>query len=420
MRKRQSDEGFAKALEIMRRAATPYGFVASNVERDNYRRIWARDGVIVSVAALQTDEDELHQAAYHTLQTLRNHQGPHGEIPSNVEPEKNQVSYGGTAGRVDGNLWFIIGCWRYWKHTQAEDFLRDFLPCLKRIEFLLGAWEYNTKGLLYVPETGDWADEYIQHGYVLYDQLLYYQALRGLSEMYQAAEEADFEKPHVRAEKLRKLIQANYWFYDCEPDHGGAYHPTIFKRGCEMAEEKGSYWMSYFSPTGYGYRFDAMANVLASLLEIANKEQQAQVDAYIESKIINPNLKVLPAFSPTIEPVDADWKDLQSTFSNTFKNNPYEYHNGGLWPLISGFYVADLVTQGKTERAQEYLEAIHAANARGAEGEDWGFYEFINGQTLQPGGTRHQTWSAAAAVMGTCALNGRLPFGDEHLPAASS
>jgi hypothetical protein len=33
-------------------------------------------------------------------------------------------------------------------------------------------WEFNNKGLLYVPLSGNWADEYITDGYVLYDQLL--------------------------------------------------------------------------------------------------------------------------------------------------------------------------------------------------------------------------------------------------------
>jgi hypothetical protein len=40
------------------------------------------------------------------------------------------------------------------------------------------AWEFNNKGLLYVPLSGNWADEYITDGYVLYDQLLRVWALK--------------------------------------------------------------------------------------------------------------------------------------------------------------------------------------------------------------------------------------------------
>lgn len=403
-------EGLEKAMELLHEAATDYGFVASVTQKDNYRRIWARDGAIVAIAALQTKDEELVRAAHNTLLTLRKHQGPHGEIPSNVEPETDQVSYGGTAGRVDAGLWFVILAHRYWQYTQSKEFLEEFIPCLKRIEFLLGAWEYNTKGLLYVPETGDWADEYIQHGYVLYDQCLYYQALIGLANMYEASGEPDHEAPLAKAEQLKELIQANYWFVDCDPDLVGAYHPTIFKRGCDLAEEKGAHWMAYFSPTGYGYRFDAMANSLVSLLGIANDEQRQRTDEFIDKKVIREDMKVLPAFSPVIKQIDADWEDLQSTFSNSFKNKPHEFHNGGLWQLINGFYVADLAARGETERANEYLAAIHEANMKDDNGDTWGFYEFLNGETLKPGGTRLQTWSASAAIMGHFALQGSHPF----------
>lgn len=402
--------GFTKALEQMRAAVTPAGFVAANTVRDNYKRIWGRDGAIVSIVALQTDDEELHKAAKDTMYTLRDHQGPHGEIPSNVDVVDSKVSYGGTAGRVDASLWFVIGCHRLWQQSGDEKILADMLPSIKKVEFLLGAWEFNTKGLLYIPETGDWADEYVQHGYVLYDQLLYLRALQDIARMYGAVGDAEADRISQKADHLKHLIQANYWFYDCDPNTVNAYHPVMFEKGCNIAEEKGAHWMSYFSPTGYGYRFDGMANVLASLFDVASDEQRQHVDAYISERCVKPELKILPAFSPVITQVDADWKHLQSTFSNAFKNNPYEYHNGGLWPLISGWYVADLAARGEMDAAREYLQAIDTANEMDAEGDGWGFYEFINGKTLAPGGTRHQTWSASAAVMGHLAIAGKPPL----------
>ena len=36
----------------------------------------------------------------------------------------------------------------------------------------MDAWEFNGKQLMYVPQGADWADEYLQHGYILFDQLL--------------------------------------------------------------------------------------------------------------------------------------------------------------------------------------------------------------------------------------------------------
>lgn len=403
--------GFQKALEVVRQAATPEGFVASTTDHGNYKRIWGRDGVIVSLAALMTEEADLHAASLATLRTLMNNQGPHGEIPSNVDPREGRVSYGGTAGRVDANLWFVIGVHQYWKITGDGRVLEEFQQSLDKIQFLLGAWEFNTKGLLYIPETGDWSDEYLQHGYVLYDQLLYWRALSGLCEIH--AEITGFED-HVLSEKagrLAELIRANYWLpKTCNPQAVDAYHPVIYEKGCNAAQTHDQYWMSSFSPSGYNYRFDGMANALALLFDVANPYKYEATKKYIAEHIVDKDFCMLPAFFPVIAEDDPEYSRLQTAFSFEFRNKPYEYHNNGLWPLINGFYVAALAKHEDTDVAKQYLAAIHEANKKSLEDEDWGFYEYLHGKTLEPGGTRLQTWSASAALIGHLALEGKLPL----------
>lgn len=168
--------------------------------------------------------------------------------------------------------------------------------------------------------------------------------------------------------------------------------------------------MPFFSPAGYGYRFDALANVLVSLLDVADDEQRDRVDTFIATEIIRKNLPLLPAFHPVIEPVDEDWEDLQMMFSYTFKNKPYEYHNGGLWPMVTGFYVADLARRNKLKKARTCQQAINQANALTMHGEAWGFAEFVHGKTLTAGGTQLQGWSAAAAIIGHHAIEGQAVF----------
>jgi glycogen debranching enzyme len=102
------------------------------------------------------------------------------------------------------------------------------------------------------------------------------------------------------------------------------------------------------------------------------------------------------------------------TFSYTFKNKPFEYHNGGLWPMLTGFYVADLCNRGRTELAEIYLSGINQANALEHEDESWSFPEFVHGEKLTPGGTRHQGWSAAACLIGTHCLDGQRIFQINH------
>lgn len=404
------EEGHKQAEDILRRAATPHGFVASITHKANYRRIWSRDGVITSLAVLMMNDDDLTHTVLATLRTLMQHLGPHGEVPSNVDPVQGHVSYGGTAGRVDASLWFVIGVHQYWKRTQDSGFAHEFFPLLRKIEFLLGCWEFNAKGFLYIPETGNWADEYLQHGYVLYDQLLYLQALRGMHEMYGAVEGRNNTVLYDKMGRLKDLISSNYWFDKSVNNKVDAYHPVIFEKGYEAAELRGDYWMPYFSPRGYGYRFDAFANVLVSLFHVADKKQSDATDAYIDTHVVPKTLSVLPAFSPVIDERDDDWKHLQVSFSHVFKNYPYQYHNGGLWPMINGFYVADLIVRGKTKEAKRYRDAVHAANALSKDDNRWGFHEFIDGKTFVPGGTKIQTWSASAAIMADLAIEGEPVF----------
>jgi glycogen debranching enzyme len=404
-------EGRARSLELMRRCVSEHGFLASPTERDNYRRIWGRDGAIQGLASLLSGEDDLIDACRRTLRTLALHQGPHGEIPSNVDTATGRVSYGGTTGRVDAGLWFAICCVEYWRQCSDEDFLDEMLEPLERLRWLLGAWEFNTRGLLYVPPTGDWADEYVQSGYVLYDQLLYLQALRGIAQVHSALHGSEDHALEERVARLCHLLRANYWIpHEHEPPDD-VYHHVLYTRGHEAAgHRRGTYWMPYFSPLGYGTRFDGMANALVSLLGVSDEEQDRAVDAYIAEQLNPDDVTLLPAFHPVITPRDEYWDSLQMSFTYTFKNQPFEYHNGGRWPLVTAFYAASLAKRGQLELAGRYRDAIHAANRLGRDGTPWSFSEFLHGETFDPGGTFPMGWSAAAAVIADAYLEGQRLF----------
>ncbi len=403
------EEGYRRALDLLYSCATDNGFVASPHRKANYQRVWARDGTVMGLAALMSGDHDLVEAFRRTLQLLAESQGPHGEIPSNVDPRTQRISYGGTAGRVDADLWFLIGCGQYWKATGDEAFLESLVPAMERVRFLLGAWELNNRGLIYVPMTGDWADEYLHHGYVLHDQILYLQAQREMDRVHTDLHGGGDHRLQERIARLRHLIRANYWFPagdDGIPED--VYHEVIYRKAMQAARRcAGRYWLPFFTPGGYGYRFDSLANVLASLLDVADDYHRSRVADYLAEEVAAEGPDLLPAFHPVITPRDREWEELQLTFSFSFKNRPYEYHNGGLWPMVTGFYVADLVRRGREEPAGAYLDGINWANALPEEeGEAWGFPEFVHGRDYTPGGQRFLGWSAAGAVIGYHALAG--------------
>jgi glycogen debranching enzyme len=413
-------EGYERALALLTECASPAGFIASPRGEYNYRRVWSRDGVVMGLAGLTTGEAGLLETFRGTLEILADNQGPHGEIPSNVDPDSGRVSYGGTTGRVDAPLWFVIGCIEYIRHTRDLRFARRMHPVLERTRAVLGAWEFNNRGLIFVPPAGDWADEFVHSGYVLYDQLLYLRAQAGMAELHQALHGSSDHELLGQVDRLRHLIEANYWL---EADGDGSplpppdvYHEVIYERAHEAAEHCADrYWAPFFSPFGYGYRFDALANVLVSLFGVATDDRRQRVDRYIAEEIRPEELAVLPAFYPVVTPVDKGWDDLQASFSQVFRNEPHQYQNGGLWPMITGYYVADLASRGKNDLAGEYLDGINAANALPTDGEEWSFPEFVDGAAFTPGGTRCLGWSAAAAVIGHQALRGKSPFGADPL-----
>ncbi len=400
-----------QSADLVKQCITPQGFLASPTNSDNYRRIWGRDGVIIGLAALMTDDEEMIAAFRETLLTLAAHQGPHGEIPSNVELRGGRVSYAGTTGRVNSDLWFIIGCGEYWQKTKDNRFLKKIMPVIDKIIFLLGAWEFNSRGLLYVPATGDWSDEYVHNGYILYDQLLYLQAQRTFYHLQDRGIGRKNDHLLKKIRKLDRMIRANYWFAPDNSEPGDIYHEVLYNKGRKAAKQcAGRYWLPFFTPHGYGYRFDAFANVLSSLLGVCSRKRRETVCSYIEEHVVPDGIKMLPAFFPVIKPKDEDWDELKITFSYSFKNQPYEYHNGGLWPMISGFHIAEMAQHQETQKAWAYMADLCRANRMALDGDPWSFPEFIHGRKFTPGGNRHQGWSASAALMGYYSLQGKKVF----------
>ena len=124
------EEAWTESIHLLNELAGADGFLASSHQKANYRRIWGRDGAIIGLAALVSRDDTLIDALRRTLVTLARHQGPHGEIPSNVDTTTGRISYGGTAGRIDADLWFVITAGQFHRRTQDGAFLDEMLPVL--------------------------------------------------------------------------------------------------------------------------------------------------------------------------------------------------------------------------------------------------------------------------------------------------
>ncbi len=100
------------------------------------------------------------------------------------------------------------------------------------------------------------------------------------------------------------------------------------------------------------------------------------------------------ALDQPVRPGDADWRDYLLLRD---LNKPDQYHNGGIWPFIGGFYVAALVAAGRHAEAAAQLARLAALNREGIRA-PWEFTEWAHGRSGRPMGFAHQSWSAAMYI----------------------
>ena len=388
-----SDIGYKNSIDLLHKATTPFGFVAAVNGVDNYTRIWSRDGIITSIAALYSGDDTLLDTIKATIETLFSHQHSSGFIPSNVTPGTDKVSYGGAVGRADNVPWAIIGLLTYTQHTGNNIYAIQYEANVKKAFELLDAWEYNGRGLVYVPQSGDWADEYIHHGYILYDQLLRIWALE------LAAKQYNNDSYATKALHIRQLLTVNFWNHNSEQD----YYSFALARQMKNAPE--GYWLMGFNPGGLYEQYDLGANALAILLQLGTDAQQNEAKQYLES-MVNEAKGMLPSFSPVIDLGDIAMAELLLNHAYNFRNHPHEFHNGGLWAVWNGFAAAALAAAGAKFSAQRLITAIHDANNKSHDNTHWGFFENIHGASSLPIGVEYCTWSAAGAIIAEQAMKG--------------
>ncbi len=373
---------YQKALELLQKCSSNEGFLASAENTSNYKRVWSRDGVICGLAALASNDDSLINTFEKTLETLAKYQHKNGTIPSNVmtSSDKVDVSYGGLAGRVDAVTWFIIGVSQYAFYKNDASIITKFNPQIEKCLLLLEAWEFNNKHLLYVPLSGNWADEYITDGYTLYDQLLRIWALKSYNYLIKS------EFIDAKINNITEQLVINF----TPNSHGEKYHERAYNE-----VNFNNYMPCSFSPSGYKTNFDAFANSLVLMLNIGSKEFQDSILDYSFNLTQEMQLGLLPAFWPPIFETDEHWNLLKNNCKYEFRNFPYEFHNGGSWSMVNGFFGLALLSKSQNEKALIILEKINNANAIN----DFSFYENFNTNTQEPNGVAFCAWSAAAAVL---------------------
>ncbi len=394
-----SEKAYQKSKDLLRHISSDAGFVASAIDIDNYRRVFARDGVVATLASLMSQDKELIETGKKTLKTLAKYQDETGRIISNVSPDGKKISFGTQVGRIDASAWFVIGVGQYVKRTKDKDFAKRLYPSVKKTMQYLAAIETNGRGFLYIPYGGDWADEYLNHGYVLFDQLLYLQAQRDFIFLSSFLKKDIKKTAKEKCEFLQRQILVNFI-----PKLKLVDDPAFYQRS-EAFEKlhqsfKKPYAFAYFVQGDIGEYFDAFANVLLLLLIDLPENFKNTLLKHFYKVLRKQKIPILPAFSPVIKK-DHDeknhhrWKILQFSYMFRKKNRPYHFHNGGLWPLIQGFFISALCKNKKKQKAV----CLTIELAKILDKEDYKFSEYFDGKYGKPNGTEFLGFSAASYMI---------------------
>lgn len=377
------EEAKAAALEVLlHNACGPYHRLPRTAGW-GYPEPYTRD-LLLSILGIGVSGNAVLLASMRrVLETLAANQSVRGHIPSLVHDPDDR-------GASDTTPLFLLAVGIFRKLVNEPGFLEPAVgKALQWMEYQSPSDHY----LVAQQPTSDWRDEQWVLGFGLFVNTLVYSYLRLLGNNERAQ--------HLCNEMKHFTITGNV-------QHRHVHEGLVVKH------------KPYYALWSYkilsSERFDLLGNSLAILSGIASPGRAAAMVSWIEDECNNLRqtgelaLQLPPNFFPYIRPEDRDWRERYALL-----NRPGDYHNGGVWPFICGFYVAALVAARKYRLAEEkLLELTRIVRLSVAGNLNFGFNEWLNANDGMPKGQEWQTWSAALYLYAAkCVEEKRTPFFDE-------
>lgn len=383
-----------KSIEVAKEAAVKVLLHNSNGTVANlprtagwgYPEPYTRDLLISTLGVVSSGNLELLSSVENVLLILAKNQSKNGQIPSLVNDKNNR-------GSSDTTPLFLMMVGVFRNLVKDHGFLEDSVnKALTWMEYQCPTNHY----LIAQQPTSDWRDEQWVPGYGLFVNTLTYCAFKLLGKTN-------------RAKNLGKAMNQNT--YASNKSHVGLHEGLVIKNK--------PYYALWSYKVYSSERFDLLGNSLAILSGLASPSKAKHIIKWIERECLkmqkNKDLAVAlaPNFFPFIQPEDADWLPRYARF-----NNPGDYHNGGIWPFISGFYIAALVAVKEFDLAEKNLLSLTKIVKKAQnKALDFGFNEWYKAQNGKPMGQDWQTWSAANYLYATTCVQKRssLFFEDMQL-----
>jgi hypothetical protein len=348
-----------------------------------YPEPYTRDLMFSILGICVSGNQKLVESIRNVLETLAENQTKRGHMPSLVNDKEDR-------GASDTTPLFLMAVGIFRKISGETDFLKE------AVNKALVWMEYQSPSdrfLVAQLPTSDWRDEQWVIGYGLFVNTITYSYLKLLDQ-------------NERADKIHR--EMSKFTITSETMHNHVHEGLTVKHK--------PYYALWSYKIYSSERFDLLGNSMAILSGIASQTRANDMITWIEAECSSMRetgdlaVDLPPNFFPYIKPEDPDWLPRYNLF-----NNPGDYHNGGIWPFICGFYIAALVAAKRYVLAKEKLfvltQIIKKANANKV---DFGFNEWLKAQDGKPMGQDWQTWSAALYLYAAkCVEEERTPFFEE-------
>jgi glycogen debranching enzyme len=367
----------ARAVELLRRNLSPGGILAATVgkraESRGYTAIFGRDAAVCALGMVLSGDKVLEREAATGLHTLAEHQAPNGQIPKFVDLQRREADFW-YLGCIDSTLWWLIA-------LACLGLRRRYTGRIKLALQWLLAQEHQRFFLLQQNEASDWADIMPRSGFVLYTNALWYFVKRVYGLEHQE----------------ETLASCNGLFHPFSAGLAEYRRARLLNDYVLRTARDRDLYLSFVNFAFFGEEGDVFGNVLAVLLGLTDaRATRRTLDALTRSRAHDPY--PIRAVIRPIKRASLLWRPYMARHR---QNLAWQYHNGGIWPMVGGFWIAALVSSGRKQQAGAELTRL----ARACAVKNWAFTEWLHGKTLAPRGMPGQSWNAAAYLMAEHAVH---------------
>lgn len=399
---------YQRALEVLRRNATHKGLKASHAY---YNQVWARDAFISFLGANTVRDASLIQSAKTTVETFAKTRAPLGQIANFYDLGTDQPEFG-FSGSTDSSCWYIIGLASLYHATEDKDILGLPLDAAADSYRFVRYQDANNSWLVDSPQGADWMDAAIQRtGKTLYNNVLFLTATKCMAYLLSAAGRSPASAGLLDYLALKERFTDVFLPGAESTDRISKYWPRLatHHREQKAVDMSGKFYLQYISFARIDSHFDTLSNLICALWGVASEATSSSIlNTVFERGLFNPYpIRVL---DPPYKKGDAGYdENLDAILPIQHRSGQLDYHNGGVWPFVGGFYVCALNLLARDE-APEQLEALARANGVFREDETVGFNEWLDGKKGEARGQYGQSWSAGMFIAAYSSSKGTDPF----------